>query len=258
MTSALRRLQDEIQRLGREHGWKFDSTADLARVLRPPGVVNRKAEPVLTRVLHEGGDRYLLEELEDLLPDDEPSQKPASSGETARAALDPILRDCPFLAHCRDDAATLPEPEWHSMMTVVSLVDGGERSAHELSRDYPGYTQRETQQKYERARRAEKPIRCETVQQRHGNDWCGRCAQRGTVTSPIQLGYPRNHALGRNGTTGRAGDTSSGACTLAEIDYAIDDDGEHHLSSQRSRLPRPATVTGPTCGHADSRRLGPR
>jgi hypothetical protein len=206
---ALRRLQGEIQRLGRAHGWKFDSTADLARVLRPPGVVNRKTEPVLTRVLHEGGDRYLLEEIEDVLPDDERSRMQASSDQPAWVTLDPILKDCPFLAHCRDDAKTLPEPQWHSMLTVVSLCDDGERAAHELSRDYPGYTRQETQGKYERARLANKPVRCETVQQRYGGEWCATCAQRGRITSPIQLGYPRVYSSGRNDASAQANDDAS-------------------------------------------------
>jgi putative DNA primase/helicase len=51
--TALRRLQAEIRRLGRGHGWKFDSTSDLARVLRPPGVQNRKTGSVKKPVMAE-------------------------------------------------------------------------------------------------------------------------------------------------------------------------------------------------------------
>jgi putative DNA primase/helicase len=37
----------------RTHGWQIDPTADLARVLRPPGTWNRKLEPVPVRVIEE-------------------------------------------------------------------------------------------------------------------------------------------------------------------------------------------------------------
>jgi len=36
------RLQAYIKSLAQERGWKFDSTADLSRVLRVPGTLNHK------------------------------------------------------------------------------------------------------------------------------------------------------------------------------------------------------------------------
>ena len=60
---------------------------------------------------------------------------------------------------------------------------------------------------------ANKPIRCETVQQRHGDEWCAGCAQRGTITSPIQLGYPRILFSGRNGANVQADAGSPSAAT---------------------------------------------
>lgn len=49
-----------LSELGERHGWSLDHTADLARILRPPGTVNWKLEddPRAVHILHEGGERY--------------------------------------------------------------------------------------------------------------------------------------------------------------------------------------------------------
>jgi replicative DNA helicase len=209
VASALRLLQGEIRRLGREHGWTFDATQDLARVLRPPGVVNRKVEdaPVLTRVLSARDVRYSLEEIESVLPDDGASSHFAKgagweeSEERQRATTPRILEECAFLAHCRDDAKTLPEPQWHAMLSVVALCDDGRQAAHDLSKPYPGYKPEETKQKYAAARKADKPIKCTTVEETWGDAWCRTCEHRRRITSPIQLGYPQVRSSGGNGAS---------------------------------------------------------
>ena len=50
--------------------WDLDSTSDLARVLRPAGVMNWKINctPVPVEIMQQGGPRYTLEELEECLP----------------------------------------------------------------------------------------------------------------------------------------------------------------------------------------------
>lgn len=63
---ASRRLQKAIIEQGKARGWTLDNTADLARVLRLPGTLNRKREPhVPVRVLSWDGDRYALDDLVD-------------------------------------------------------------------------------------------------------------------------------------------------------------------------------------------------
>jgi hypothetical protein len=55
----LRRLQVTFQELARRTGWAVDSTYDLARVLRLPGTVNRKAAPVPVEVvMYDAARRY--------------------------------------------------------------------------------------------------------------------------------------------------------------------------------------------------------
>jgi putative DNA primase/helicase len=81
----VRSWQEALNRLGRERGWRMDNTADLARVLRVPGTVNRKAEPVpVTADLPAGVRRYeraeLLEALAAL-----PERKAGRAGARPRA-----------------------------------------------------------------------------------------------------------------------------------------------------------------------------
>jgi hypothetical protein len=254
IADVLRRLQAEIQRRGREHGWAFESTADLARVLRPAGTINHKGEPVLVRILHESGERYLLEEIEDVLPDDEPPRRARTAGDDRRATLAPILKDCAFLAHCRDDAATLPEPEWHAALTIVSLCENGEQLAHEISEPYPRYSHQETQKKYDRSRAADKPIRCATVEHRHGDEWCAGCAHRGKITSPIELGYARIHRPGRNGSSAHADSGSAAPLRLSLDDFVAHLEAHKYLYRPTGKLwPRVSVnaAVPPVCDGVD-------
>lgn len=70
-------------------------------------------------------------------------------------AIDKLLESCPFIRHCRDTAATLSEPYWWSMVSIlVVLGRPGRAKIHELSGPYPGYTEKETEQKIEEALKA--------------------------------------------------------------------------------------------------------
>jgi hypothetical protein len=63
------RFQGALRRIAEARGWKLDATADLARVLRPPGTVNRKPglEPVPVKLLSSDGPRYRREDIAELL-----------------------------------------------------------------------------------------------------------------------------------------------------------------------------------------------
>lgn len=53
-------------------GWDVDSTFDLARVLRVPGTVNRKGDPVPVRILQQADVRYNPSDFEPYLPEEIP------------------------------------------------------------------------------------------------------------------------------------------------------------------------------------------
>ena len=215
-------FQQRLRATAAERGWTIDGTADLCRLLRLPGTYNRKqAEPTL--VCYEViGDahRYNPSEFEDILNVElDPELKtflrgPAS--EHPSAEFQRVLVGCPWIRHCQDDAASLPEPEWYRMLGIVGRCKNGEQLAYELSRAYPKYSEAETTQKLDQAMRAAGPATCAFI----GGDlgcgrYCDQCNHRGKIASPIVLGIPRRS--GKRGKDGAPDDGHRGHSDLPNI-----------------------------------------
>src|SRR5262249_20866965 len=99
------------------------SGADLTQLLRLPGYANRKyANLPRTRLVEIRDAAHDPAELEQRLPPlagDEPRDAPCGDSDgDATAQLAPIVAGCAWLRHCRDDAATLSEPEWYGMLSI--------------------------------------------------------------------------------------------------------------------------------------------
>lgn len=63
-----------------------------------------------------------------------------------------LMTDCPFFQHCRDSSQSLPEPEWKSMVrNGACFGQPGYELIHELSKDYPAYSESETDRKIEQS-----------------------------------------------------------------------------------------------------------
>ena len=77
-------IQNHLRALGKQRGWRFDQTGDLARVLRLPGTLNRKTDPPRpVRVLKEiGENRYNPDDFEQFVVDapQEPREARTASG----------------------------------------------------------------------------------------------------------------------------------------------------------------------------------
>ena len=99
--------------------------------------------------------RYTQEELEQYLPQiaEEPAAPAGPAAKGTQQGLSLVLKRCDFLRHCREQAASLPEHDWYSMITNLAVFEGGERAIHELSAPYPGYKAAETQEKIQHFRR---------------------------------------------------------------------------------------------------------
>jgi len=201
MKTLSRRFQQMLRLQARALGWTVDPTADLCRVLRVPGTFNRKVGGDVRAVTAAySGKTYTVDDIGDLLGSVEEPQDllapPISSPPQGAppsltpAQLPPILDGCGWMRHCRDDAAKLPEPEWYRMLTVVARCQEAERWAHELSRPYPGYTERETRQKLRQASRVDiAPVTCGYVANELGGaHHCAQCLFAGHVNSPITIG----------------------------------------------------------------------
>ena len=210
-TLLLRRFQRTIQAQAATHGWKVDSTADLARVLRPAGTLNHKSgTPKPVTILHEDTRRYNPSDIADApwLATIEDTYTPsADHGHFPATPLEPIVNGCAWLRHCRDDAATLPEPEWYGMLGIVGRCVDGAPIAQEWSEPYPRYNKDETTKKLQHALEAAGPLTCSTIRyDKGGEDYCRNCQHWGKVKSPIVLAMPRLFVSksGQNGTTSTA------------------------------------------------------
>ena len=192
----LRRFQRTIQAQAAAHGWKVDGTADLARVLRPAGTLNHKSgTPRPVTFLHEDAARYNPSDIADApwLATIEDTYTPSSAhGNFPPAQLEPIVTGCAWLRHCRDDAATLSEPEWYGMLGIVGRCEAGEQMAHEWSVPYPRYSKDETVRKLQHALADAGPRTCNTIRFDLGADsYCRDCQHWGKIKSPIVLGTCR-------------------------------------------------------------------
>lgn len=254
-----------LSQQARQHGWKLDNVSDLPRMLRAPGTVNHKGEPIActieavirasntladgeivlddaafaayqgdydlaarliaeqqlkrqklmekgltgdedidsallqqldeidgprhplpayTRPTEDGEDRPIIRHSRSILQyfamygrRDEPEQakeiKEGNLGEADR------LRQCPFIEHCVNEATTLSEPEWHTMMSITSLCSDGEQRVHDWSEAYPSYDADETTTRYNRAVRENKPCSCRFIRSR----FPGICPANGCTTN---------------------------------------------------------------------------
>jgi hypothetical protein len=184
-----------------------DSTSDLSRVLRLPGLLNQKdaKNPCLCHIIHFEPDRRFTpldfddyrEEIPREASGDKPRREakkwPERSDQFNELAIEKLLESCPFIQHCRDDAATLSEPEWWSMVHILAVFGKpGKAKIHELSAPYPEYTEEETEQKIKDALKAgEKeigPHTCLFIQQDLHFDCPDDClAKKWGLKSPVVL-----------------------------------------------------------------------
>lgn len=108
------------------------------------------------------------------------------------AGAEAILNNCAFCQHCRDNAKTLSEPEWYSMITNLARAHGGDELIHELSQPHSGYSKHETDAKIEHALQGGEPHTCTYIQDSLGFTGCpaGGCGVKapiGFVSSPLVL-----------------------------------------------------------------------
>lgn len=179
-------------------GWSIDNTADICRLLRVPGTYNRKQEtPVLVEyeVIDEG-QRYNPSDFEELVNlEADPELKAHVQGaapENPSGEFLRVLAGCPWMHHCKDDAARLPEPEWYRMLSIVGRCRDGSRIAHDMSQAHPKYSAAETEEKLRQAMGAAGPATCTFIENDLGQkQFCSQCRHHNKIKSPIVLGMPK-------------------------------------------------------------------
>ena len=120
-----------------------------SRVLRLPGFYHCKEEPVMVECIKFSPElRYTQAELEAALPEIREEPKPGTPAPKGmRKGLELVGRRCLFIRHCRENAKTLPEHDWYAMIANLAVFEGGDRLIHALSKPYPKYSHKETQDK---------------------------------------------------------------------------------------------------------------
>ena len=139
---------------------------DFRRVLRLPGFCHCKEEPVMVECIKFSPElRYTQAELEAALPEIREEPKPGTPAPKGmRKGLELVGRRCLFIRHCRENAKTLPEHDWYAMIANLAVFEGGERLIHALSKSYPKYSHKETQDKINHfLESGTKPITCRTI-----------------------------------------------------------------------------------------------
>ncbi|MBV9085606.1 MAG: DUF3987 domain-containing protein, partial [Acidobacteriaceae bacterium] len=120
------------------------------------------------------------------------AESPNGAGNYPAADLHAIERQCGWMAHARDDAATLAEPEWYPALSIYARCEDGNNLAHERSKPHPGYSRAETEKKIQHALNDTGPVTCDHVAHRLGQvRYCSACAHFGRIKSPIVLGIPQ-------------------------------------------------------------------
>lgn len=203
-----RRVNRFVIKVGQKYGWKIDNTSDLARLLRVPGTLNHKSVPAkeVSVIEYDTSVTYSVEDFlvaldEAIILDEicEPATTNAlpsiiSSNQEqedfgfSEKNIDLIEKHCSWMAHCKYDAASLPEPDWFAACSIWVRCLDGRNKAHERSQAYPGYDRDETDRKLDNALNA-KPRTCASIlSDLSAGQYCSSCFYRGKGKSPISLG----------------------------------------------------------------------
>jgi len=121
-------------------------------------------------------------------------EEPKQSREGSRASTDgrnhgdigKIIQACEFLRHWRDHAADLTEPEWYAGICALHTEPEAEKTIHDCSQSYPGYSETETSKKIKEAQKLSGPMTCKGIRDKTAFDGCpsGGCG----VACPVHLG----------------------------------------------------------------------
>lgn len=104
-----------------------------------------------------------------------------NSSRTQTRGVEAVEKECAFIRHCRDDAATLLEPEWYAMITSLAVLGPvGRELIHSYSRAYPTYSVEETNKKIRHALEGA-PMTCTAIKK----IW--DCGKKCGVSSPYLL-----------------------------------------------------------------------
>ncbi|MHC2104425.1 bifunctional DNA primase/polymerase [Methylobacterium sp. CM6246] len=166
-----------------QHRWKADRAPGEIKFAELPSVVvealrdyELKVPKVTTKAKGTvGGVSAMLRD----------QAKKAAISKAKPDSLASVLAGCAWMEHCEADAASLSEPEWHSMLSISARCENGRELSHKLSEPYADYSSQETEDKIDHALNDAGPVTCKKVANELGFEGCARCPF--SITSPISL-----------------------------------------------------------------------
>ena len=186
---------------GGKKGWKLDSVQDITRMLRAPGTLNFKSNPPKEcYVLSASGLRYPLTRFEVFKGADKEDYTPVNISSEDVGPAERMRGKCAFIDHCVDEAANLPEPWWHAMLSIVALTENGGETAHAWSEPDARYDWDETEERVKRAVKTSRPCSCHYIRSSLGfscpDEGCFKGERR--VKGPIAFAvYSKDEQLDR-------------------------------------------------------------
>jgi len=181
-------------------------TADVARIMRCPDTLNYKyGTPVATVVISDNVSVYDFDEMKDylgLVTDpkailaavpkglDEDTLKMLKTDNIEsvfQVIAEKSLNDsgCAQIKYMLENERTLPEPIWHSGLSIARHCSDWEEAIHLMSMEYPKYNREYTIKKANET--FGKPHSCATIGSRNPGV-CDGCKFRGKITNPLALG----------------------------------------------------------------------
>ena len=171
----------------RAHGRKIDSVGDIVRNFRPPGTLNHKSNPPkAVRLLeHDPDRRYSVERIRELVGARAAARRGGQSPASPSADHRKIVAGCAwYRTVVVDGAATCSEPDWFAGASIAALCKNGESTFLAYSRKHPDFKQREAQDKFRGAIKANAPRTCASVADELGHRaLCGACPHLGQIGS---------------------------------------------------------------------------
>lgn len=200
---------EKFKALCADKGLKIDPvvTADVSRIMRCPETQNHKREPAVpVRFLTEDFNEYDFDLFKDFLGPVQISTKAVLQGvqkgldddtkavmkfdnfqTTFQSIAELSLegKGCNQIKNALVNAATLPEPLWHSALSIARHCEDWETAIHLMSEDHPGYTPENTIKKANET--YNKPHSCTAIESRNPGG-CDGCPHKGRITNPLALG----------------------------------------------------------------------
>jgi putative DNA primase/helicase len=96
-----------------------------------------------------------------------------------------VLEGCDYITYCYENQASLSEPQWYAMLSILCRLDDGLQLCHEYSKGHSDYNQDKTTLKVKQALDAAGPRTCDNI----NTLWegCSTCANYKKCKSPIML-----------------------------------------------------------------------